>query len=102
VAIAAQEANPSVHVRALGADRLLGRLQGAQGPAARALKSAAARVGLRRLALTLRRRLLYTRPKPVEQALEEQLRVRFEPEVRALSEYLGRDLVTLWGYDRLA
>ena len=27
------------------------------------------------------------------------LRRRFKPEVVALSEYLGRDLVALWGYE---
>jgi hypothetical protein len=31
-----------------------------------------------------------------------ELRKRFEPEVVALSEYLGRDLVKLWRYDNLA
>ncbi len=30
-----------------------------------------------------------------------ELRRRFSSEVEALSEYLARDLVTLWGYDRL-
>ena len=30
-----------------------------------------------------------------------ELRLRFKPEVEALSDYLGRDLVSLWGYDRL-
>jgi hypothetical protein len=30
-----------------------------------------------------------------------ELRRRFKPEVTALSEYLGRDLVALWGYDHL-
>ena len=30
-----------------------------------------------------------------------ELRRRFASEVVALSEYLGRDLVSLWGYDRL-
>ena len=30
-----------------------------------------------------------------------ELRRRFAPEVVALSEYLDRDLVSLWGYDRL-
>ena len=28
-----------------------------------------------------------------------ELRRRFKPEVVALSEYLERDLVELWGYD---
>jgi hypothetical protein len=30
-----------------------------------------------------------------------ELRRRFEPEVRALSEYLDRDLVSLWGYEEV-
>jgi hypothetical protein len=30
-----------------------------------------------------------------------ELRRRFKPEVIALSEFLDRDLVTLWGYDRV-
>ena len=30
-----------------------------------------------------------------------ELRQRFRPEVEALSDYLGRDLVTFWGYDEL-
>ncbi len=29
----------------------------------------------------------------------QELRRRFKPEVVALSEYLQRDLVALWGYD---
>jgi hypothetical protein len=30
-----------------------------------------------------------------------ELRRRFKPEVVALSEYLNRDLVSLWGYDKI-
>jgi hypothetical protein len=30
-----------------------------------------------------------------------ELRRRFRGEVEALGEYLGRDLVSLWGYDRV-
>jgi len=30
-----------------------------------------------------------------------ELRKRFKPEVEALSDYLGRDLVAQWGYDSL-
>jgi hypothetical protein len=28
-----------------------------------------------------------------------ELRRQFKPEVQALSEYLGRDLIALWGYE---
>ncbi|MCW3056805.1 MAG: sulfotransferase [Solirubrobacterales bacterium] len=45
------------------------------------------------------RRLVYTDPRPPDEAVGLELRRRFKPEVVALSEYLGRDLVTLWGYD---
>jgi hypothetical protein len=38
---------------------------------------------------------------PVDDSLTLELRRRFKPEVIALSEYLGRDLVTLWGYEEL-
>ena len=36
---------------------------------------------------------------PPDPALTAELRRRFKPEVVAISEYLDRDLVTLWGYD---
>jgi hypothetical protein len=47
------------------------------------------------------RRLLFTQaPAPDEQLMLE-LRRRFKPEVQALSDYLDRDLIELWGYDRI-
>jgi hypothetical protein len=47
------------------------------------------------------RRVVYTEPPvPDAQAMRE-LRRRFKPQVLALSEYLDRDLVKLWGYDKL-
>jgi len=45
------------------------------------------------------RRIVYSRPAPADAELMLELRSRFKPEVVALSEYLGRDLVALWGYD---
>jgi Sulfotransferase family len=47
------------------------------------------------------RRLLYGRPRPADAGFMCELRRRFKPEVVALSEYLDRDLITLWGYDSL-
>jgi hypothetical protein len=49
----------------------------------------------------VRHRLLYRRPGAPDERLMLELRHRFSGEVDALSEYLGRDLVTLWGYDEL-
>jgi hypothetical protein len=45
------------------------------------------------------RSLVYTDPSPPDPELVLELRRRFKPEVVALSEYLDRDLVSLWGYD---
>ena len=45
------------------------------------------------------RRVVYSRPAPADAELMLELRRRFKPEVVALSEYLGRDLVALWGYE---
>jgi hypothetical protein len=41
-----------------------------------------------------------TRPPPMDAALRQTLRAEFEPEVARLSALLGRDLFTLWGYER--
>jgi hypothetical protein len=47
------------------------------------------------------RALVYKAPPPPDQELMRELRARFKPEVEALSDYLGRDLVGRWGYDAL-
>lgn len=49
----------------------------------------------------LARRIRYIDTPPPDQELMLELRRRFKPEVKATSEYLGRDLVTLWGYDSI-
>jgi hypothetical protein len=48
------------------------------------------------------RRALYTERNAADPVLEAELRRRFRPEVEALGEYLGRDLLELWGYERTA
>ncbi len=50
---------------------------------------------------TARRRGVFADVPPADEELMGELRVRFKPEVVALSEYLDRDLVALWGYDAL-
>ena len=52
-------------------------------------------------ARALWRRAVYGRPPQADPELMAELRRRFKPEVEALSDHLGRDLVSLWGYDRL-
>jgi hypothetical protein len=59
--------------------------------------------GMRARALyPLRRRLLFAAPPASDPGLMEVLRERVRGEVEAAGELVGRDLVTLWGYDRPA
>jgi hypothetical protein len=98
------QANPTVHVRSMRLDRLVRSAYAGRNPLTRAAKSAvkAAAPRLQGESLhALRRRLLYVRPKPQDEQLMAELRRRFRGEVVALSDYLGRDLVTEWGYDRV-
>jgi hypothetical protein len=48
-----------------------------------------------------KQRLVYGAPRPDDEAFLDELRRRYKPEVEALSEYLGRDLVAIWGYDTI-
>jgi Sulfotransferase family len=58
--------------------------------------------GLRRSTImALRRRVVVAELPAPDERLMREVRQRYKPEVEALSEYLGRDLVTLWGYDKL-
>jgi hypothetical protein len=47
------------------------------------------------------RRLTYSEPAPPDPEFAIELRRRFKAEVVALSDYLRRDLVSLWGYDSI-
>src|ERR1700733_1441103 len=109
VAIKAVEANPSVRVRATRLHEVKRALQSAQGPASRAAKSTVSaliprtmrRAMLRPARRRVRRSILFGKPMPPDERLMLELRRRFAGEVTALSKYLDRDLVTLWGYDKL-
>jgi len=103
--VQALEANPTVQVRSVGLSDLVRGLYMGRGPLWRPVKAAvkaATPRRLRRKALeTLHRRVVYSSPSPPDEELALELRRRFRGEVVALSEYLDRDLVSLWGYDRL-
>jgi hypothetical protein len=98
------EANRSVRVRSVRLNELVRSLYYGRGPGWRALKRAVTATTPRRLrrgALTgVQRRFVYG-GREADAELLAELRARFAPEVRALSDYLQRDLVSLWGYDRL-
>jgi hypothetical protein len=99
------EPNTTVRVRSRRLYELVRAVYLGQGPAAKLAKAAIKTLTPRQLRrdahVTVRRRVLFGSPQPPDEALMTELRRRFKGEVLALSEYLDRDLVKLWGYDRL-
>jgi hypothetical protein len=99
------EANPTIAVRSVHLNSLTRVIGAGRGPLSGAVKSTLKALTTRRLredfVYPLRDRLVYRYPGSPDEAVMLELRRRFKPEVTALSEYLGRDLVTLWGYDHL-
>jgi hypothetical protein len=100
-----KEANPSVRVRSQYVNRLLYAVTMGQGLVPRAIKAsvkACAPRKVRHRALeTTYRHVVYGEPQPPDELLVDELRHRFRPEVVSLSEYLGCDLVSMWGYNNI-
>jgi hypothetical protein len=104
VALEAGEVNPTVGLRSPRVDRMRRALRSGGGPL-RAVRS----TGKALTSASLRKRLYYDQleqvaygePPPPDEEFMLELRRRYKPEVAAFGEYLGRDLVSLWGYDRL-
>jgi hypothetical protein len=105
VPIDAVEANPTVHPRSQLLNELVHAVGVGRGPVSRTLKGAIKTVtpaAPRRAAFhAVKRQLVFAAPPEPDEELMRELRVRFKGEVQAVSEYLDRDLVALWGYDRL-
>ena len=105
VPIAVRETNPSVQVRTKHLHNLLRALTVADDPLARIVKKSVTLItpgsSRRRVQRTIRRRVVFGPPSGPDQELMVELRHRLRPEVEAISELLGRDLVAQWGYDRL-
>jgi len=88
--------------RLKGALRSLSTGEGPMYRSARSVIKAITTPGMRRGALrTIDRNIINAPAPPPDEQLMAELRLRFLPEVVALSEYLDRDLVALWGYDDL-
>jgi hypothetical protein len=107
VPIEAMEVKPtSVRVRSMRVDDMFRRMYLREGPWSRAtsttLKAVIPRQMRRTAVRALRHRLAYAAPEPLDETLALELRRRFKGEVVALSDYLGRDLVSLWGYEGIA
>ncbi|MFI5003966.1 MAG: sulfotransferase family protein [Solirubrobacterales bacterium] len=99
------EANPAKRVRSQRLHAAVQAVSVGRGPVSEAVKASVKAFTSRRLRHAalhgVRRRIVFAEPEPTDEQLMLELRRRCMPEVVALSEYLGRDLVTLWGYDRL-
>jgi hypothetical protein len=103
--VEAVHVNPTVRPRSQRLNELVQAVGVGRGPASRAVKASIKAVtpsGPRRRAFhALRRKVVFARPEPPDEKLMHELRVRYKDEVVALSEYLDRDLVKLWGYDAI-
>jgi len=99
------DVNRTVRMRSQRLDKIVHTASAGRGPLARGARAAVKAVtprSLRREALSVaREKVVHGAPRPVDQDFALELRRRFRPEVVALSEYLDRDLVKLWGYDQL-
>jgi hypothetical protein len=97
------EANASVAVRSQRLHELVQAVTVGRGPVSQALKAtikALTPTAMRRGALhAAQRSIVYREPSAPDEAFMLELRRRFKVEVQALSEHLGRDLITLWAYD---
>jgi Sulfotransferase domain len=100
------DANPTVRgIRSQQIDELLNAVSVGRGPVSRSVKAAVkmvtpGRARMRAIEVTQRHVINGKPPTPDEDVLVE-LRRRAKGEVEALSEYLERDFVGLWGYDRV-
>jgi len=103
--VRALEANPTVRPRSQRLNELVHAVSVGRGPLSHAVKGAIKAVtpaAARRSAIrTLKRRAVFAPAPPPDEAVMRALRLRYRDEVAAASEYLQRDLIKLWGYDRL-
>jgi len=95
----------SVRMRSQRMDELLNVVAVGRGPVSRSVKAGLKAVVPSRLRsramLATQNHLVMGAPQPPDERLMLDLRRRFKGQVEAASEYLDRDLVALWGYDRL-
>ena len=103
--VATTEANPTVAPRSQRMNELVHAVGVGRGPVSQTVKEMIKAVtpsGPRRRAFyALKRQLVFGPPQAPPEELMHELRLRYRDEVFALSEYLDRDLVELWGYDEL-
>jgi len=100
-----REANPTARVRHVRLDHLIRAVAAGRGPVSTAVRATLRILTSERLRRgvmhPIRRKLVYGEPPPPDEEFMQELRRLFKPEVVALGEYLGRDLVSLWSYEEL-
>jgi hypothetical protein len=99
------EANPSVEVRSPGLLALVRSMALGRSGGYRVLKPAIKALStkrMRREVIAAQARAQQGSPAPPDKSLMCDLRNRYKREVVDLTEYLGRDLVSFWGYDNVA
>ena len=105
VPIEVLDANPTVRMRSQRLDDVVHAISVGRGPAwelaKRALKLGTPQELRRRALRFTQRRVVHASPRAADEELMVELRLRFRPEVERLSDYLGRDMIDAWGYDRL-
>jgi hypothetical protein len=105
VSVSNTNANPTVRLRSRHLDTLVDSIAAGSAPLTRAVKAVVTTLTpqeqRRRVLQAVRQNVVYGRPTPLDEELAMELRRRFKPEVVALSEYIGRDLLTLWGYNNV-
>jgi Sulfotransferase family len=99
------EANPTTAARYRSLAGGFHTLRVGRGPLARSAKATLEALTPKRarrdVVRSFKRNVVYGSAPPPDEPLMLELRRRFKGEVEALSQYLGRDLVSLWGYDSL-
>jgi hypothetical protein len=92
-------------VRSWRVKELLQSVSMGRGPISRTAKTTVKALTTRQLRHgaigTIQRRVVVAQPAPPDESFMMELRRRFKGEVVALSDYLDRDLVSLWGYDEI-
>jgi hypothetical protein len=96
-------ANPTVRLRSPRLHQYAVRVRKGEGGSAALIKSAVRRVvspSMRSRLSQTAERALTGAPDAVSDSLDGELKQRLTPEVERFSDYLGRDLVSEWGYGR--
>jgi hypothetical protein len=99
------DANPTIAPRSRHLDAWALALRSGRGPVSRGVKATFKALTPdrvhRNVVRAVNRNVVHGSAPPPDESLMIELRRRFKPEVVALSEYLNRDLVSLWGYDKI-